>query len=149
MPPPKSAVSADQLTPVDTNTTTLDPEYEKYSGTWQIEARVDDGIEAPWEQLKDVRVVINKDIYSVYVGEDVVMNNWVWQLNSANAPTSYEIKVLDGPDKGKTMYGICEIDGDTSRYCDVVGTNPSLRPKEFTAPIGSGRRLFVYKRIKR
>lgn len=136
-----------QPSPVDASHVTVGQEYAKFSGTWRIESRVDDGIEASPEQLKDIRVVISGDEYSVYVGDDVVMDKWVWRRNSTHVPTTYDIQIPDGPDKGKTIYGICDIDGNTSRYCDVVGTNSSMRPQEFSAPAGSGRRFFVYKRI--
>jgi uncharacterized protein (TIGR03067 family) len=145
--PPKSVIAANQPAAADPNTATTVTEYQKYSGTWQIVSQVEDGMEVPQELLKHVRVVINREKYSVYHGLDTVMKDWVWQLDSAEAPVKYEIHVPDGPYKGKTIYGICEMDGDISRYCDVVGTDPSLRPEEFAAPTGSARRLFVYKRV--
>lgn len=123
-------------------------ELEKFSGTWRIESRIDDGKEAPAEQLSDIRVVIRGDSYSIKVGDKVMTDNWKWFLNTTKVPTTYDIPIPEGPDKGKTMYGICEAEGDTSRYCDVVGTDPAKRPKEFSAKSGSGHRLFVYKRVK-
>ncbi|HCP13752.1 MAG TPA: hypothetical protein DIT89_15565 [Planctomycetaceae bacterium] len=145
--PPKSVIATNQPAAADPNLAANSTQYQKYSGTWQIVSQVENGLEVPQELLKDVRVVINREKYSVYHGLETVMKDWVWQLDSAEVPVTYEIQVPDGPYKGKTIYGICEMDGDVSRYCDIVGTDPSLRPDDFAAPTGSGRRLFVYKRI--
>jgi uncharacterized protein (TIGR03067 family) len=52
----------------------------------------------------------------------------------------------EGPDKGKTIRGIYELDGDTLRTC--VSPPGEERPSEFAAKADTDFMLFVYKRAK-
>jgi uncharacterized protein (TIGR03067 family) len=48
--------------------------------------------------------------------------------------------------QGKMQLGIYDLQGDIFRDC--IGPIGGLRPNDFTVPAGSGRTLFVYRRVK-
>ena len=52
----------------------------------------------------------------------------------------------DNPDKGKTMLGIYELDGDTLKMCLTKPGNE--RPRDFTTKLGEPRMVTVYSRQK-
>ena len=47
---------------------------------------------------------------------------------------------------GNTTFAICQIEGDTLKYCRH--TNPDARPTDFTTALGDGRNSTVWKRVK-
>jgi uncharacterized protein (TIGR03067 family) len=51
-----------------------------------------------------------------------------------------------GPLRGKIQVGIYDLQGDIFRDC--IGPVDGPRPNDFTVPAGSGRTLFVYRRVK-
>lgn len=59
-----------------------------------------------------------------------------------------DTEVTAGDQKGKTIQGIYEIDGDTLRVC-VVLPGKGERPTEFSGKGGSGCNLTVYERQKK
>jgi hypothetical protein len=55
--------------------------------------------------------------------------------------------MIEGPDKGKVMLGIYEIDGDKMKACfDPTGKQ---RPTEFKSEAGSQNFVNVHKRVKK
>jgi len=68
------------------------------------------------------------------------------KLNPKAKPKELDINGTDGPNKGKTILAIYELDGDTLRVCyDLGGKN---RPTEFKTKEGSQLFLVTYKREK-
>jgi uncharacterized protein (TIGR03067 family) len=67
--------------------------------------------------------------------------------NSAAKPKELDITGSEGPNKGKSILAIYELDGDTLRVCyDLGGKN---RPTDFTTKEGTLRFLVTYKRAKK
>ena len=52
----------------------------------------------------------------------------------------------DGPDKGKQIHGIYELEGDTLAAC--VGRPDKPRPEKFSTTPGSGHTFRVLKRVR-
>jgi uncharacterized protein (TIGR03067 family) len=93
---------------------------------------------------KTIKLVIKDDKYTVTVGEAV--DKGTAKLNPKAKPKELDITGTDGPNKGKTILAIYELDGDTLRICyDLTGKN---RPTEFKTKEGTQLFLVTYKREK-
>lgn len=107
------------------------PEADSIEGTWAIVSI--DGKEVAAEEKADkwrftaTMILTRKDEFR-------------YKLNRNKTP--YEINIFD---EGNPHEGIVEIHDGKMKIC-LNGTKDSGRPKEFTAPNGSGRMLFVFKR---
>jgi uncharacterized protein (TIGR03067 family) len=63
---------------------------------------------------------------------------------SESDPRAMDVVGTGGPNKGKTLFAIYELDGDTLRICyDLSGTE---RPKEFATEQGTKLFLVRYRR---
>jgi hypothetical protein len=68
------------------------------------------------------------------------------KLNASAKPKALDITGTEGPNKGKTIRGIYEQDGDTLRVCcDLSGKS---RPKELKTSEGTKLFVVTYKRQK-
>jgi uncharacterized protein (TIGR03067 family) len=77
----------------------------------------------------------------------VKMGGKVIQVGTQKSPKAIDVTMTEGPNKGKVMLGIYEIDGDTLKACfDPQGKK---RPTEFKSPPGSQNFVNVHKRVKK
>jgi uncharacterized protein (TIGR03067 family) len=83
---------------------------------------------------------------SVRRGDKVIAEATV-KLDPTNKPKAIDVTFTAGEKKGKTVLGIYEIEPDTFRVC--VARPGDRRPADFSAKVGSGRTLLVYKRQKK
>lgn len=68
------------------------------------------------------------------------------KIDDTKTPKELDIKGEEGPNKGKTMLAIYELDGDTLKVCyDLEGKK---RPTEFKTASGTKQFLAQYKRVK-
>ena len=89
--------------------------------------------------------MIKDDNYTVTVGTKV--DKGTVKLNPKALPKALDITGTDGPNKGKTILAIYELDSDTLRVCyDLSGKS---RPKEFKTKADTQLFLVTYKREKR
>ena len=113
-------------------------------GTWSPTAAELAGEKFPDEVRKTIKLVIKDDNYTVTIGTKV--DQGTVKLNSSAKPKALDITGTDGPNKGKTMLAIYELDGDTLRVCyDLSGKS---RPTEFKTKEGTQLFLVTYKRAK-
>jgi uncharacterized protein (TIGR03067 family) len=69
------------------------------------------------------------------------------KIDPSKSPKTIDVTMIEGPDKGKVMLGIYEIDEDTLRACfDPQGKK---RPTEFKSAAGSMNFVNVHKRVKK
>lgn len=67
-----------------------------------------------------------------------------YKLYPTEAIKAMDIVGVEGPNKGKTLLAIYEIDGDKLKICyDLSG---KARPKEFKAEAGTRQFLVIYQR---
>lgn len=102
--------------------------------------------ENPFDEatLKSMKLVIEGDNYTVTVGKSV--DKGTTKIDPAAKPKSLDIIGTDGPNKGKTILAIYELNGDTLRVCyDLTG---KARPSEFKTRKGQLLFLVTYKRAK-
>jgi uncharacterized protein (TIGR03067 family) len=120
-------------------------ELMKLQGSWQIDALEENGKKTDAEQLKGHTLLFANDNLLVR-GPDKFRQTAVLKFGIAKSPKTINVTVVQGPDRGTTMLGIYTFDGDTLRIClDLEG---EVRPKEFTAPAESKRKLMTCKRLR-
>lgn len=113
-------------------------------GTWLPESAELSGKAFPDEVRKMIKLVIAGDQYTATVGKSV--DKGTCKVNPDAKLKELDITGADGPNKGKTILCIYDLDGDTLRVCyDMSGKG---RPTEFKTTEGSPLFLVVYKREK-
>ena len=122
----------------DAKTATID-------GTWLPSSAEIGEKQFPDEVRKSIKLVVEGDKYTVTVGDKV--DKGTVKLDPKAKPKALDITGTEGPNKGKTILGIYERDGDTLRICYVLSGKD--RPKAFETKAGTQLFLVTYKREKR
>jgi len=117
-------------------------ELDKLTGTWTAVSIERDGTPASSDQVAKVKLVVDGESYVYHSGDDKVEGKHM--LDPSKSPKEIDAVRSTGPDAGKTIRGIYELDGDQFRVC--LGTPGGERPTEFSTKAGSGHRLLVFKR---
>ena len=122
-------------------------EMAKLEGEWEMVSGERDGQMLPEDLVKTGRRVSKDGEATVTIGNNPFMKA-KYTVDPTKKPKAIDYTVLsEGPNKGKTVLGIYEIDGDTVKFCSAaVGKE---RPKEFSAPAGSGQTYSVWKKVKK
>jgi uncharacterized protein (TIGR03067 family) len=120
-------------------------EMKKMEGTWTIEKVVRPGESPPAEELKQLKLEIKGDTRVVKRGDEVIVKS-TFKIDPKASPKAIDLTVTEGPDeiKGKTMYGIYELDGDTFKVC--LALEGKDRPNKMEG--GEGAVLQEFKRVK-
>jgi uncharacterized protein (TIGR03067 family) len=121
-----------------------DKDQEKVQGTWQRVSMVVDGKEVPAEDVKAQQLTIKGNRYTLRIGKQ--SREGTLKLDSSKKPREVDIKSASGPNAGKVLKGIYELDGDTFKYC--IAAPGKDRPTEFPSKPGTGQALAVNKRVK-
>ena len=145
------SVSADDLAGGATEPPTEDArrrvreaELERFQGIWHFVSIEDDGSRASGDDLTGITVVIEGDRFTLRNGATI--NRGVLTVDPAATPKAIDVVFSKGPQRGKTMRGIYELDGDLLKFC-----NASLgegRPTRFASKPGGGLTLQVLRRAK-
>jgi uncharacterized protein (TIGR03067 family) len=121
-------------------------ELKKLEGTWatvSIEAagqKVSDE-----DEIKTRKLTTKGDKYTLKVGNETVQGTI--EINPTKKPKTIDVKPDSGSNKGKTLLGIYELDGDNLKICLALPGRD--RPTAFTTAAENGQQLVVYKRGKR
>jgi uncharacterized protein (TIGR03067 family) len=75
---------------------------------------------------------------------DAVLVEAAVKLDPTKKPKTMDVAFSEGENKGQTVPGIYEIEGESFRVCHARPGDE--RPGEFSAKAGGGRTLVVYKR---
>ena len=130
----------------DTPGTSASDDRARIQGTWQLLYAESEGKAAPVERVRTVRVEIKEGTHSVFIGDQRVAHDVHFTMDPKATPKTTDDTLNEGPDAGKQIHGIYELDGDTLISCVArVGQD---RPKEFVAKPGSGHTLRVFKRVR-
>jgi uncharacterized protein (TIGR03067 family) len=120
-------------------------ELQRLQGGWQAEVAQENGTKSAAEELKGRTLFFGRDTF-LFRRSDNLLQIGILKLDPAKSPKTVNAIVMRGPQKGEIMLGIYSLEGDTLKICfDVQGEE---RPKEFTAPTGSGRLFMICKRIR-
>jgi uncharacterized protein (TIGR03067 family) len=127
-----------------------DKDQEKLQGTWKFVEAIDDGKAAPQELIAKWAIKIAGDKMTVVIvvpGEPEESHSVTFKLDSTKKPKASDAVPQDGPQKGKTLPGIYEIEGDSLKIC-LPNKETANRPTEFASPKKSDLGLMVLKRSK-
>lgn len=123
----------------------LKQELARLQGGWQIESMQEDGEQTAAENLKGRSFFFGRDTF-LFRRPDNLIQIGRLELNPSKTIKTVNATIMRGPQKGETMLGIYAVEGDLLKVCFHVPGEE--RPKEFTAPAGSGRLLMTCKRIR-
>jgi len=121
-------------------------ELARIEGTWQLVYAETDGKTAPAERIQSVRVEIKQNSHSVYFGDKEVAHDISFTIDPTAMPRTTDDTINEGPDKGKQIHGIYELEGDTLASC--VAKVGQERPSKFSTAPSSGHSLRVFKRVR-
>jgi len=119
-------------------------DLDQLRGTWTLTSGEIDGNKLPEDQVKGELVMKEASYSWTAAGGD--KGGGKFKIDPTKKPKHMDSVPNDGPAEGQTVEEIYEVEGDTLKICFALP--PAKRPTEFTAPAGSGRWLFTYKRKK-
>jgi uncharacterized protein (TIGR03067 family) len=122
-------------------------DLQAFKGTWRLSSKEVDGKNFSEEEIKGV-IATNDGLgkFSVRRGDKVIDEGTV-KLDPTKKPRTIDVTFTEGERKGQTAQGIYEIQSDAFRVC--VARPGDERPTDFSARVGSGCTLIVYKRDKK
>lgn len=119
-------------------------ERKALNGAWQLTSAEIAGVKFPESEAKKITLKIDGETYVVQV--DKAVDKGTVKADASKKPRTLDIVGTEGPNKGRTMLAIYEIDKDTLRVCyDTKGKN---RPSEFASSKENGYFLAVYQRVR-
>jgi uncharacterized protein (TIGR03067 family) len=119
-------------------------ELQKLQGTWQVVRVESAGKVLPSDMTKDWTLKIEGSSYTMREGDRTIQGDY--KLGALTSPRAIDAIRTSGTDKGKTLWGIYEIEGDRLVMC-FTEPNGHERPKQFTtAGKDGGQSLYVLKR---
>jgi uncharacterized protein (TIGR03067 family) len=108
-------------------------EIERFHGTWKFESIEIGGQKMDVKLFKDSRLTIEGDKFSQLEGKQTT--HGTFKVDVTKRPKTLDVTFTDGPEKGKTMLGIYELDGDSYKACfDLAGKG---RPAKFESKTGT------------
>ncbi|MSQ96621.1 MAG: TIGR03067 domain-containing protein [Gemmataceae bacterium] len=120
-------------------------ERKALEGKWTPMSAELAGAKLPESQLAAISLTIAADgAYTVVVGKAV--DKGTLKIDPAKKLKAMDIVGTDGPNKGKTILAIYEIEKDTLKICYDLGGKD--RPTEFTSSKEKPFFLVVYQRAK-
>ena len=121
-------------------------ELKKLTGTWQLVAYEKDGVKGPEADLKQVKLIITGDKFTVEQAGKTVQEGWVC-IDPTRKPKV--IDIYPTKPEGKVEMGIYEWDGeDKLKVCTADPGTEQTRPRLFTTTRGTGHVLTVGHRVK-
>jgi uncharacterized protein (TIGR03067 family) len=119
------------------------PQDKKLRGTWDCVSAERDGKKLPKQTVQKLRLVLKKDEYATYRGDDLLFKS-VYRLDPMKDPKEIDIIATEGKTKGQPAKGIYRVEGNTLKLC--YGLPGKDRPRAFQSKPGSGVTLTVWKR---
>jgi len=114
-------------------------------GEWSMVSGEIGGQPLPPEFLKGSKRVVKGNETTVTIGGQLFFKATT-SIDPSKQPKTIDYAMTEGPSKGKTQYGIYQIDGDTLRFCFAAPGKE--RPTDFTTKAGDDRTLGVFKKAK-
>jgi uncharacterized protein (TIGR03067 family) len=115
----------------------------KLQGTWSIVSVEIEGKPLAMDKLKDARLAIAGTEYSFQLEKTRL--ELAFSLNATKSPKAIDLRVMEGPDKGKVYHGIYKLEKGHYTICRT--TEPSKdRPTAFATRADSGLMIVVWKR---
>jgi uncharacterized protein (TIGR03067 family) len=134
------------LVAADDKDDAIKKDMAKMEGTWSMVSAMSEGQALPDDIVKSGKRISKDGVTTVMIGEMVYLKA-KFTIDPSKKPKTIDYEVTEGPAKGKTQYGIYELDGDTAKFCFAAPGKD--RPTDFTAKEGSTRTSSVWKRDKK
>jgi uncharacterized protein (TIGR03067 family) len=116
----------------------------RLQGVWSRVSALVDGKERPADELRKQQITIVEDTYTLTVNGTLRRGQVI--LDPCARPRTIDFLSTEGPNKGKVLKGIYEIEGDTFTYC--IALPGKDRPTALGSQPGSGHLLFRNQREK-
>jgi uncharacterized protein (TIGR03067 family) len=120
-----------------------DPDAAKLEGTWSLVSVEIEGRALPMENLKQARLTVKGERYSFRLGDTRL--EIIFKMESRKTPREIDLKVVEGPEKGKTFHGIYTLENGRYRICRSIRPHEP-RPTAFATSPESGLMMVVWKR---
>jgi uncharacterized protein (TIGR03067 family) len=127
----------------DAKSLAIAAEHKKFEGTWRFASFEMEGVAAPEDSLKDMRMTLKGDQF--LAGENGSVKG-TYAIDPTVKPKTIDVIFTLPEGKKQTLLGIYELEGDT--YKVSLGTPGKPRPTEFASKPGSGNAVEILKRIK-
>lgn len=117
-----------------------------FDGEWSMVSGERDGQPISADFMKQARRVCKNGETTVSFGDQVFLKAR-FTIDPSKKPKTIDYKVLEGPNKDKTILGIYDLNGDTLKFC--FSSPDEKRPTDFKSREGSGWTLSEWKRVKK
>jgi uncharacterized protein (TIGR03067 family) len=111
-------------------------------GTWSFSRLEVEGAVMPAAALDASRILIDGDRFRTESPEATYEG--IFNINVERTPHEIDIEFVEGPEAGKSNFGIYRLENDQLEIC--LDLNGNLRPKSFGSAHGSGHAYEVLKR---
>jgi uncharacterized protein (TIGR03067 family) len=120
-------------------------EGHELNGVWALTSGVTSGENMPDEVRKGVHLTLANGKYMARVGTET--DAGTYKVDEAKTPHTVTLTGTSGPNKGKTMLAIFELDKDSLKVCyDLSG---KAFPEKFESSADNKHFLATYERQKR
>jgi uncharacterized protein (TIGR03067 family) len=114
------------------------------NGVWALTSGVKGGEAMPAEALKAVHLLLRDGKYHAKIGN--VVDTGTYTVDTSKSPKTLTLTGTNGPNKGKTMLAIFEVEGTTLKVCyDLSG---KAFPASFESKPKTDSFLATYERSK-
>jgi len=116
-------------------------ELKKLEGTWGLVSGEAKGENLTESTIKSAKLTIVGHKYTVKVSENAIAGTQT--IDPTTKPKGIDATDTDGPNKGKTVFGIYKLEKGVFTVC--LAPPGKDRPTEFTTKSGTGEILHVWK----
>src|SRR5262249_45404196 len=120
-------------------------DIDRFEGTWKFVSVEASGMKLPLDQFKGSRLTL-KGNHFTYT-ESGNTSKGTYTIDTSRKPKTIDVACTEGPEKGTTMQGIYELEGDIYKAC--FNLSGKGRPTEFSSKAGSGNVLEILQREKK
>jgi len=128
-----------------TDDSAVKKDLAQLQGEWSMVSGFADGQRLPEQMVKQMKRVCKRDEATTTMGGQMFLKARI-TIDPSRKHKTIDYQMIDGFTKGKTQFGIYEVDGDTFKSC--FGKPDAERPADFTSKPGDGRTLSIWKRAK-
>jgi uncharacterized protein (TIGR03067 family) len=120
-------------------------DIERLEGTWKFISVEASGMKLPEDQFKDSRLVLKGNHFTATMAGNT--SKGTYQVDATKKPKTLDITFTEGAEKGTSMQGIYEVEGDVYKVC--FNLSGKGRPTEFSSKLDSGNVLEILRREKK
>jgi uncharacterized protein (TIGR03067 family) len=140
-----TAVMVGLLIAADTRDDAARKDLDKFQGSWTLISLERDGKKMPPEEARKIKLTILGNKF-VLRKDGMDVSEGSFSLDPSGKPKKVDETITAGPNKGKILMAIYEIDDTHHTVC--FARAGGKRPTEFSSRPGTGQILQVWKRDK-